>query len=62
MEIESKKIYIIFNKTDLDYEENQYLIKFKQKYSKFKQFPISLKTEENLDELKESIYYTLYTL
>ena len=60
LEIESKKIYIIFNKTDLDYEENQYLIKFKQKYSKFKQFPISLKTEENLDELKESIYYTLY--
>ena len=60
LEIESDKIYIIFNKTDLDYEENKYLIKFKEDYSQFTQFPISLRTEENIDELRESIYYTLY--
>ena len=60
LEIESEKIYIIFNKTDLDYEENKYLIKFKEDYSQFTQFPISLRTEENIDELRESIYYTLY--
>ena len=60
LDIESEKIFIIFNKTDLDYEENKNLIEFKKNYSEYKQFPISLKTEENLDELRESLYYTLY--
>ena len=60
LNFDEEKIFIIFNKTDLDYEENNYCLEFKKNFSKHNQYSISLKTKENLEELKNSIFNKLY--
>ena len=57
---ENNKIIILYNNTESQNEDNNSLNEFKKKYSKYQHFDISLKKNDDIEQIKKILYNKLY--